>query len=152
MCHQNTVNSSAIYWLNWKLQFLLKENEDFYINRNISPKSICACAKLLSSVWLFATLWTVTREAPLSMGILRARILECVAIPSSRGIFPTQESNSGLPHSRWILYLLITREAQFYVINNKCYYFKLLLCHTKYCKCINMCMCGCMCMYVYVCV
>ena len=36
-------------------------------------------------VRLFATLWTIARQAPLSMGILQARILEWVAMPSSRG-------------------------------------------------------------------
>ena len=39
-------------------------------------------------------------------GILQARILEWVAMPSSRGIFPTQGSNPGLPHCRQILYCL----------------------------------------------
>ena len=38
-----------------------------------------------SRVWLSATLWTVAGQAPLSMGILQARILEWVAMPSSRG-------------------------------------------------------------------
>ena len=38
-----------------------------------------------SHVQLCATLWTVARQAPLSMGILQARILEWVAMPSSRG-------------------------------------------------------------------
>ena len=38
--------------------------------------------------------------------ILQARILEWVAFPSSRGIFPTQGSNPGLLHYRWILYQL----------------------------------------------
>ena len=38
-----------------------------------------------SRVWLFETLWTVARQAPLSMEILLARILEWAAIPSSRG-------------------------------------------------------------------
>ena len=32
-----------------------------------------------------ATPWTVAHQAPLSMGILQARILEWVAMPSSRG-------------------------------------------------------------------
>ena len=41
----------------------------------------------LSRVRLFATLWTVARQAPLSMGILQARIVEWVAISSSRGSF-----------------------------------------------------------------
>ena len=43
------------------------------------------CAELLSRVWLFATPWTVAHQTPLSMGILQARILEWVAMPSSRG-------------------------------------------------------------------
>ena len=42
-------------------------------------------AKPLSRVQLFATSWTVAHHAPLSMGILQARILEWVAMPSSRG-------------------------------------------------------------------
>ena len=37
-------------------------------------------------------------------GICQARILEWVAIPFSRGIFPTQGSNMGLPYCMWILY------------------------------------------------
>ncbi|CAI9152038.1 unnamed protein product [Rangifer tarandus platyrhynchus] len=36
-------------------------------------------------------------------GILQARILEWVAIPFSRGIFPTQGLNLGLLHCRQIL-------------------------------------------------
>ena len=36
--------------------------------------------KLLSRVRLFATPWTVAYQAPLSMGILQARVLEWVAI------------------------------------------------------------------------
>ena len=39
-------------------------------------------------------------------GILQAGMLEWVAISSSRGIFPSQGSNSGLPHCRHILYYL----------------------------------------------
>ena len=38
-----------------------------------------------SCVQLFATLWTIACQAPLSMEILQARILEWVAMPSSRG-------------------------------------------------------------------
>ena len=44
------------------------------------------CAELLSHVQLCATLWTVVQQALLSMGILQARILEWVAIPSSRDL------------------------------------------------------------------
>ena len=39
-------------------------------------------------------------------GILQGRILEWVAIPFSRGISPTEESNPGLLHCRRILYQL----------------------------------------------
>ena len=49
------------------------------------PYHGCACAELLSHVKLFATPWTVARQAPLSMGTLQARILEWVAMLSSRG-------------------------------------------------------------------
>ena len=59
----------------------------------------------------FFTVWT-TREAsrlPGSSvcGILQARILKWVAIPFSRGIFPTQGLNPSLLHCRQILYHLI---------------------------------------------
>ena len=45
---------------------------------------VCMHAQSLSCVQLFVTLWTVTRQAPLSMGILQARTLEWVPMPSSR--------------------------------------------------------------------
>ena len=48
------------------------------------------CAYSLSRVQLFATLRTVAGQAPLSMGILQARTLEWVAMPSSRGSFQPQ--------------------------------------------------------------
>ena len=41
--------------------------------------------KVAHCVRLFATPWTVTLQAPLSMGILQARMLEWVDMPSSRG-------------------------------------------------------------------
>ena len=52
----------------------------------------------LSLVRLFATPWTYTVH-----GILQPRILEWVAFPFSRGIFPTQGSSPGLLHCRQIL-------------------------------------------------
>ena len=48
---------------------------------------------------------TVARQAPLSMGILQARILQWVAMPSSRDL-PNPGSNPGFPHCRQILYCL----------------------------------------------
>ena len=47
---------------------------------------------VLSHVPLFATPWTGAHQAPLSMGILQARILKWVAMPSSR-----EDDWSGLP-------------------------------------------------------
>ena len=48
-------------------------------------KMIVLCALSLSHVQLFATPWAIAHQVPLSMGILQARILDWVAIPSSRG-------------------------------------------------------------------
>ena len=48
-------------------------------------RSFLFCAQSLSPVWLLVTTWTIARQTPLSMGILKARILEWVAMPSSRG-------------------------------------------------------------------
>ena len=60
--------------------------------------------KSLSRVRLFAYLWTVAYQAPPSIsGIFQARVLEWVAISFSRGIFPTQGLNPGLPHCRQTL-------------------------------------------------
>ena len=64
------------------------------------------CASLLSRVWLFATPRTEDRQAPLSVGILQARILQWVAMPSLQGLFPTQGWNPGLPRCRQVLYSL----------------------------------------------
>ena len=51
----------------------------------LGQEVLLCCAWSLSHVRLFATLWTVAHQALLSMGILQARILEWVAMPSSRG-------------------------------------------------------------------
>ena len=44
-----------------------------------------------SHVWLLATPWTVAHQVPLSMGIFQARILEWVAISSSKGSSQPQD-------------------------------------------------------------
>ena len=59
--------------------------------------SACTCMlSPFSCVQLFATLWTVAYQAPQSMGILQARILEWVAMPSPRGSSWPQRSNQHL--------------------------------------------------------
>ena len=60
----------------------------------------------LVSLSTLATLQTVASQAFLSMGILQSTVLEWVAMPFSRGIFPTQGWKPGLLHCRWILYQL----------------------------------------------
>ena len=48
-------------------------------------EGMCACVlSRFSRVQLFVTLWTAACQAPLSLGFLQARILEWVAMPSSR--------------------------------------------------------------------
>ena len=68
-----------------------------------------------SRVRRLATLWTVACQAPMSMGIFQARILEWVAMPSSRdlpnlGIDPCL---LWLLHWRQILYCWTTGEAPY---------------------------------------
>ena len=66
-------------------------------------------------------------------GILQARILEWLAMPSSRGIFPTQESNPGLPHCRQILSCLSHQRRLREVINTDKVKFSCLLpCETHH--------------------
>ena len=48
---------------------------------------------LTSVVSNSVTLWTIARQAPLSLGILQARILESVAMPSSRGSSQPRDRN-----------------------------------------------------------
>ena len=55
-----------------------KKKKNSYINR----KEKC---QLLRDISDSVTPWTVAHQAPLSMGILQARILQWVAVPSSRG-------------------------------------------------------------------
>ena len=52
--------------------------------------SDCVC-HVLSHVWLCATPWTVAHQAHLSMGFFQARILEWVAIASSRESSPPRD-------------------------------------------------------------
>ena len=75
--------------------------------------SPCVCVQVqsLGRVQLFATPWMVTCQAPLSMGVLQARIRELAAIPFSRGSSLRRDRTLGLLHCGKILYHLSTREA-----------------------------------------
>ena len=96
----------------------------------VSLRRVCILLKLLYSVVLVSAVQqnelavymrVKVAESPLTLcdpthglyivhGILQVRILEWVAIYSLlQGICPTQGSNPGLPHCRWILYQLSHR-------------------------------------------
>ena len=69
---------------------------------------------VLGCVQLFETLWTVACQVPLSMGIIQTRILEWVAMPSSRGSSQSRDQIhisciAGRLFTNWA-----TREAQEY--------------------------------------
>ena len=66
---------------------------------------------MLSHVRLFVTLWTVACQAPLSIGVLQARILEWVVMSFSRGSSQPWGSSPGLLHCRQILYLCKTQNS-----------------------------------------
>ena len=56
------------------------------LNKKNTVQYTCAVLCLVTqSCPTLATPWTVAHRAPLSMGILQARIVEWVAMPSSRG-------------------------------------------------------------------
>ena len=59
---------------------------DEMVNENPEMESLCAVLSNLV-VSNSATPWTVAHQAPLSMEFFQARLLEWVAIPSSRGSF-----------------------------------------------------------------
>ena len=83
---------------------LLISLEQILQHKRGESHSVCIkVCQSLSCVRIFVTSWTAARQAPLSMEV---RILECVAIPFSRGICPTQGSKPSLMRYRWILYCL----------------------------------------------
>ena len=54
------------------------------ISRSLIVYNVCMVSRC-SCVQLFVTLWTVAHQLPLFHEILQARILEWIAIPSSKG-------------------------------------------------------------------
>ena len=61
-------------------------------SREIFIKYVHECVlSHFSHVRLFATLWTVAHQAPLSMGLFRQEYWSGVAMPSSRGSFQPRD-------------------------------------------------------------
>ena len=84
--------SCVISWVNW--QMLSSRNFAAYPGlreafRFMGSESLLFCCAVLcvgaQSCLTLCTLWTVSCQAPLSMGILQSRILEWDAMPSSKG-------------------------------------------------------------------
>ena len=76
-----------------------------------SSHSVLCCTWLFSRVWLFETPWTAAHQAPLSMGILQATILEWVAMPSSRESSQPRDQTQ-VSHTAGIFFTVwATREA-----------------------------------------
>ena len=89
----------SAYVLAWHIQQMIFKYIYDHLQILVLLHMLCyAVLSHFSCIRLFAMLWTVACQAPLSIGILQARILEWIAMPSSRGIFPTQGSNPQLLH------------------------------------------------------
>ena len=84
--------TNAIHHL---LQFILPSQTDFSASFHIAVAHILRMgAQSLQQCLIFVILWTVPRQAPLSVhGILQARILEWVAMSSSRGSSQPRDRN-----------------------------------------------------------
>ena len=77
---------------------------------------VLCCAWSLSHVWLFATPWTAAHQAPLSMGVLQARILEWIPMPSSRGSSQSRDRTNQVSHIAGRFFTdWATREFQFII-------------------------------------
>ena len=83
---------------------------------------LCRCDKpgsrtyvlsLFSHVRLSVTLWTIARQAPLSMGFPRQEYWSGLPFPSLQGIFLTQGLSPGLLHCRHIIYCLSPQAKKF---------------------------------------
>ena len=89
MCKTEFVGSSVQHR---DLCSVLRDNPDGWddevgVGERLTKEGTYVCACVLSHfshVQLFVTLWTAACQVPLSMGILQARILEWVTMPSCR--------------------------------------------------------------------
>ena len=71
------------------LKFIIEEKENAVLSHSVMSDS--------------ETPWTVACQASLSMGIFQARIMEWVAMPSSRGSSPAQGLNLSVLRCRRVL-------------------------------------------------
>ena len=70
------------------------------------------CVLSCCHVRLFVTPWTVAHQAPLSLGMLQARMLEWVAMPFSKGSSQPRDQNQVSRTAGGFFTIWATREAQ----------------------------------------
>ena len=109
----------AVVWAFFGIAFLWGWNENwpFPVLRPLLAAAdpfiiqCVLCAWSLCSVRLFVTPWTGTCQAPLSIQIPQARILEWVAMPSSRGSSRPRDQTQVLSIAGGFFTVWATREA-----------------------------------------
>ena len=78
------------------------KNVPFYLRGKKFIFYMCVCVlSCFSHVRFFATLSTTALQAPLSMWILQASVLECIAVPSSRRSSQSREQTH-VSYISWI--------------------------------------------------
>ena len=88
--------------MSWEIQNKTKQTLIITVkNKNTRVCLVCH----FSPVQLFATLWTVALQAPLSMEFSRQEYWSGLPFPSSANL-PDPGSNPGLPHCRKIFFFL----------------------------------------------
>ena len=107
--HGCTGDASETQWLSWPQP--ADRSGRYRINScSLHLKDhVCWCSKTFFFTTSESEIRSVMSDSLQPMdytihGILQARTLEWEAVPLLQGIFPTQGSNPGLPHCRWILY------------------------------------------------
>ena len=107
---KSRLDTSEVRITNLKdLKGITRQKTAAEINKNKYKRGIKRYRKqnvlcLVIQLCLICDPWTAVHQAPLSTGTLQARILEWVAMTSSRGSSQPQESNPGLPQYRQLLY------------------------------------------------
>ena len=88
--------------------YICVELNHFVVHQKLTQhckSTVCVCVlSLFQSCLTLCKPTDCSPPGPSVQGILQARILEWVAMPSSRGIFLTWELNLGVLHCWWILY------------------------------------------------
>ena len=70
-----------------KCRVMKRGRQNLQTERDVRDVCVCVRARVLSHVWLFATPWTVTHQAPVSMELSRQEYWSGLAISFSRGSF-----------------------------------------------------------------